>query len=256
MGIPAEDSVRLAAVTQVRGGRRPVDVARSLSVSPTSVYSWLHADAPALVRRAEPCCRCADPPRLPADPRAYAQLLGLYLGDGCVSAARNGVQVLRVTCDDAWPGVAAECAQVLEAVSGNRVQRAAKQGCHDVQAYSKHWLCLFPQHGPGKKHERSIELEPWQEEVVAEHPGRLLRGLFHSDGWRGDNVAVHRKEGLVVRYRYSRYEFTNYSPDIRRICTDALDRLEIAWRPNGPFRISVNRRAAVAALDEHVGPKT
>ena len=59
----------------------------------------------------------------------------------------------------------------------------------------------------------------------------------------------------MTRYRYTRYEFTNKSEDIRGICTDALDRLGIEWRANGAFRISVNRRAAVAALDEHVGPK-
>ena len=60
----------------------------------------------------------------------------------------------------------------------------------------------------------------------------------------------------MTRYRYPRYEFTNRSEDIRRLCTDALDRLGIAWRPNGALRISVNRREAVAALDAHVGPKS
>ena len=136
------------------------------------------------------------------------------------------------------------------------VCRVVRRGCHDVKSYSRHWLCLLPQHGPGNKHGRPIVLEPWQQEIVDEHPGRLLRGLFHSDGWRGHNVAVHRApDGFVTRYRYSRYEFTNRSADIRGICTAALDQLGIPWRPNGPWRISVNRRAAVAALDEHVGPK-
>lgn len=112
------------------------------------------------------------------------------------------------------------------------------------------------QHGAGKKHTRSIVLDAWQLEVVQEHPGPLLRGLFHSDGWRGHNVAVHRApDGFVTRYRYPRYEFTNLSADIRALCTDALDLFGIAWRPNGEIRISVARRAAVAALDEHVGPK-
>ena len=60
---------------------------------------------------------------------------------------------------------------------------------------------------------------------------------------------------MVTRYRYARYEFTNRSDDVRTVCATALDQLGIAWRPNGPWRISVNRRAAVAALDRHVGPK-
>ncbi|MGI8537601.1 MAG: hypothetical protein ACR2K2_14215 [Mycobacteriales bacterium] len=66
---------------------------------------------------------------------------------------------------------------------------------------------------------------------------------------------MKRSGATVVRYRYPRYEFTNKSDDIRGICGEALDLLGIAWRPNGPWRISVARRAAVAALDEHVGPK-
>lgn len=188
-------------------------------------------------------------------PAAYAELLGFYLGDGCLSRGRRA-WVLRITCDDRWPGVADEVEHVLTAVAGRRVLRSAKDGCHDVQASWRHWPCLFPQHGPGKKHERPIVLAPWQQAVVDEHPGRLLRGLFHSDGWRGHNVAVRRApDGFVTRYRYARYEFTNKSAQIRGLCTDALDLLGIAWRPNGPWRISVNRRSAVALLDEHVGPK-
>src|SRR3546814_15577428 len=38
----------------------------------------------------------------------------------------------------------------------------------------------FPQHGPGRKHERPIVLEPWQVGIVEAHPAAFLRGLFHS----------------------------------------------------------------------------
>src|SRR5215470_15625313 len=31
-------------------------------------------------------------------------------------------------------------------------------GCTMIKSYSKHWACLFPQHGPGRKHQRKIEL--------------------------------------------------------------------------------------------------
>ena len=63
----------------------------------------------------------------------------------------------------------------------------ARVGCTDIKSTSKHWLCLFPQHGPGRKHQRKIELAPWQEEIVAEYPGDFARGLFHSDGCRAIN---------------------------------------------------------------------
>ena len=57
-------------------------------------------------------------------------------------------------------------------VPGNKVGR---QYLHEgrmvtLHAYHGHWTCLFPQHGPGKKHDRAIELEPWQRALVAEAP--------------------------------------------------------------------------------------
>ncbi|HWG94708.1 MAG TPA: hypothetical protein VNU66_10835, partial [Mycobacteriales bacterium] len=221
----------------------------------STVYAWLHADAPELVGSAKPrCFRCAGtgPPR----PSAYAYLLGLYLGDGWLHEGRRGVWTLGIYCDDAWPGLLEAAASAARDVSGRSPCRVPKRGCQEVKTYWKHWPCLFPQHGPGRKHQRLIELDPWQAAVVAQEPGPLLRGLFHSDGWRGHNVAVHRgPDGFVTRYRYPRYEFSNKSDDIRRICTDALDLLGIAWRPTSRYRIAVSRREAVAALDEHVGPK-
>lgn len=246
---------RSAAVELVRRGALPADAARTSGTGVSTLYGWLRADAPHLVSSRPDCPRCRRPQQeSAADP--YDYLLGMYLGDGCVSRSARGTFLLRITCADAWPGVSQECRQAMAAVRGRVVSTARKQGCHDVQAWWNHWPCLFPQHGPGRKHERPIVLESWQQAVVAAHPGRFVRGLFHSDGWRGANVAVHRAEGHVTRYRYARYEFTNRSDDVRGLCTDALDLLGIAWRPNGAWRISVNRRAAVAALDEHVGPKS
>lgn len=58
-----------------------------------------------------------------------------------------------------------------------------------VQAHWKHWPCLFPQHGPGRKHEREIRLAARQREIVERHPEAFLRGLFHSDGSRTNNWA-------------------------------------------------------------------
>jgi hypothetical protein len=33
------------------------------------------------------------------------ELLGWYLGDGCLSAHRKGVWAMRIYCDDAYPGL-------------------------------------------------------------------------------------------------------------------------------------------------------
>jgi hypothetical protein len=53
-----------------------------------------------------------------------------------------------------------------EEVAATQVSRVRCIGCTEVTSFSKHWPCLFPQHGPGKKHERRIELTPWQQELV------------------------------------------------------------------------------------------
>ena len=78
-----------------------------------------------------------------------------------------------------------------------------------------------------------------------------MRGLFHSDGCRFDNhVKVAGKT-----YSYPRYMFSNESKDILALCGEALDLLGVEWRYNRRNSLSVAKRASVAALDVHVGPK-
>lgn len=43
---------------------------------------------------------------------------------------------------------------------------------------------LFPQHEPGKKHERSIVLADWQQQLVELNSEHLVKGLIESDGWQ------------------------------------------------------------------------
>ena len=187
----------------------------------------------------------------------YAYLLGMYLGDGCISALHKGVYSLRVSCDARYPGIIKEVCSAIAAVKPTaNVHRVRAPGCVQVACFWKHWPCVFPQHGPGRKHERRIVLHSWQEQIVGEHGGALLRGLFHSDGCRITNWTVRRVAGRQKRYEYPRYMFSNESDDIRRICTDALDRLGARWTRPRPNVVSVARRESVALLDRHVGPKS
>jgi hypothetical protein len=94
-----------------------------------------------------------------------------------------------------------------------------------------------------------------QETIVAEFPGDFVRGLFHSDGYRGMN-RVRRTLGDVDHwYEYPRYLFSNESKDILGLCGQALDRLEVEWRFARRNMISVAKKEAVARLDAFVGPK-
>jgi hypothetical protein len=203
--------------------------------------------------------RDADCPRCHGrtmDEAAYAYLLGLYLGDGHISRGRRDVFALSLSCCDSWPGLLAEARRAMSAVMpASSVFCVQRLGCTEVKSTSKHWPCLFPQHAPGRKHLRKIELEQWQHIIVAAHPGEFARGLFHSDGWRGLNRVRRTLPSGDRRYEYPRYMFTNESSDILRLCGETLDQLGVDWRFSRRNVISVARREAVARLDEFVGPK-
>jgi hypothetical protein len=239
------DGLSLRATSQATG------------ISRATLREW--REHPDRLRRSVVCVRCAPVPELPQPQWQYAYLLGLYLGDGTISVGGDpakGVWVLRIFCADAWPGLLAECRATIGAIApGNKVGTRQQAGCTEVICYWRHWPCLFPQHGPGKKHQRTIALAPWQQDIVTEHPGALARGLFHSDGCRFLS-RVRRPLASGDRwYAYPRYMFTNESRDILGLCGQELDRLGVAWRYSRRNTISVARREAVARLDEFVGPK-
>ncbi|MFI5755232.1 helix-turn-helix domain-containing protein [Streptomyces sp. NPDC051569] len=255
-------AVRQEALTLLRTGTRNADVARRLGIPPGTIAYWLHVDR---AERGE--CPGSHNPKCPrCDGRAlheaaYAYLLGLYLGDGhIIQYSEHRVPSLMITCGDNWPGLMDLCEHAMRAVfPDNSVCRVQRIGCHNVKVYSKHLWCMFPQHGPGMKHTRPIVLEGWQREIVDAHPWEFVRGLVHSDGCRNMNWTTRVVKGERKRYEYPRYWFTNVSDDIRKLYTDTLDTLGIEWknctRAGKPYNISVARRASVALMDAHIGPK-
>ncbi|MGP3921726.1 helix-turn-helix domain-containing protein [Streptomyces sp. 8N616] len=252
-------SVRHEAVTLMRRGVTNRVVAERLGVPRGTVGWWRHQDRK---QRGETFEHPHDCPRCTGrqfDRRAYAYLLGLYLGDGHI-ISKPKQHHLSIFCADSWPGLIEDAEEAMRKVMPMpSVRRRQKTGCVEVKSYTKHWTCMFPQHGPGKKHDRVISLEPWQQEIVDEYLWELIRGLIHSDGCRISNSTVRTVDGERKRYEYPRYFFTNKSDDIRRLYTDTLDKLGITWthctRDGNPFNISVAKRASVALMDAHVGPK-
>jgi hypothetical protein len=113
-------------------------------------------------------------------------------------------------------------------------------------AYHQHWTCLFPQHGPGKKHERPVVLEPWQRQLVARAPFALLRGLIRSDGC----VFINR----TGRYEYESYDFANVSGDILALFAATCASVGVECRLYRKHA-RIYRRASVALMLEHVGRK-
>ena len=178
----------------------------------------------------------------------------MYLGDGCLSKHRRGVFRLRIVLDARYPGIVDECRVAMrQLLPGNLVGTQTRHGGTTVVlgVSSKQLPCLFPQHGPGRKHERDIRLAGWQRRVVENYPQPFVRGLIHSDGCRSMNKIRHPKK----TYAYPRYNFSNRSDDIRGLFCWACDLLGIEWRVMNAWNISVARRESVARLDEFIGPK-
>ncbi len=127
----------------------------------------------------------------------------------------------------------------------------------DLQVSHPSLPFAFPQHGPGSKLDRKIELVDWQLELTHAYPEQLIRGLIHSDGCRCTNrFKTKLPSGRVAEYEYPRYFFTNYSADIRGIFCSHGDLLGIRWTQSNPRNISVSHRVSVALLDTFVGPKS
>lgn len=256
------EETRLQALAACHNGQSNASIARSLGVPKGTVAWWLHQDRAgrdALPGAHRSTCHRCDGDAL--DPAAYSYLLGLYLGDGhIVRPKQHRVHNLTIACSDAWPGLIDEAEAAIRAVlPRNSVCRVRAKGCTCVKVYSGHLPCLFPQHGPGKKHDRRILLADWQQDVIDSHGWSLIRGLVHSDGSRTHNWAQRTVDGERRRHDYIRYEFTNKSADIRDIYTSTLDRLGVTWRVgrrrDDVHTVSVARRASVALMDEHIGAK-
>jgi hypothetical protein len=239
----------------VAKGANDCEIARLTAIPRSTVREW-RSKRRWLSAPEDSCASCDasvhDFDRLPV---SYVYLLGLYLGDGCLSSHRRGVFRLRVVLDSRYPGIVSDCAAAMQdLLPGNRpgLQPVHGENAVEVGIYSKQLPCLFPQHGPGRKHERVIHLADWQQRAVERHPQLLLRGLIHSDGCRFTNTVRH----LSKTYEYARYNFSNRSADIRGIFCDTCDLLGIEWRVMNAWNISVARRASVARLDKFIGPKT
>lgn len=237
------------------------EISRRIGVSRPTIRDWLRGRLPHSYRAwasgHKGCPRCGAAEhrfdRLGPD---YVYLLGLYLGDGSIAEHRRQVRRLRITLDVRYPGIVGECEAAMQAVAPqNRVSRQRRRcNCYEVHAYSKGWNCLFPQHGPGKKHDRDIYLAGWQRKLAERWPERLLRGLIHSDGCRSYSTGGRG-------WTQPRYVFSNVSTDITSIFCSACDCLGLRWTAAFPkdetaaVSIYVSRKADVARLDEFVGPK-
>ena len=247
--------IKQAALELIAAGHNDCEVSRRLGIPRRTILEWRR---PSYKRRVgtERCPRCwrpAKPVSFTADD--YAELLGLYLGDGCISEHARTCR-LRIALDAKYARIISDAAALTRrCFPANRVDvvtAGLKGNCVNISVYSQHLPCLFPQHGRGPKHERRLILERWQAELVEAAPCGFLRGCIRSDG----SVYVNR----TGPYEYLSYEFSNRSHDLIRAFASTCDLVGVEHRVNGPdkrgrWSVRIYRRPSVALMQTHVGGK-
>jgi uncharacterized protein YqiB (DUF1249 family) len=182
--------------------------------------------------------------------KRYAYLLGLYLGDGHISKIRYTYR-LRIFQDSRYTNLIELCKETIQVIVPDNTVNVHKKSeyhnCHIISAYSSDWVEMFPQHGEAKKHQRTIQLEEWQQIIVDEFLIEFVKGLYHSDGTR--------IEPVINNTVYPRYQFVQVSTDIRNLFTDSLRKLGISWTFYGNT-VTIAKRRDVAFLDQVLGPKS
>ena len=163
--------VKDAALRLVAAGINDCEIARRLGVARTTIRDWRR---PRYFARFDRCPRCWHRLRPVSFSDAdYAELLGLYLGDGHISESAR-TQRLRICLDSRYATIVGDANALLRrCFPHNPVGRVLVHDGAEVvlNVYSGHLSCLFPQHGLGKKHDRRIDLEV-HEGDPAQPPGR------------------------------------------------------------------------------------
>ena len=124
----------------IADGLNDCAIARQTGVPRRTVWEWRYRTSRIRARMPRGSSICGIDHQFSALPAAaYCYLLGLYLGDGCIS--RYGrVWRLRITLDDKYPGIIERCRLAIDSQMPG--QRAAihrrSDNCTEVYLYSKH----------------------------------------------------------------------------------------------------------------------
>jgi hypothetical protein len=241
--------VKHEALARIAAGLNDCEVARQMGIPRSTVRDWRRPTyTPKTQAGLCPRCWRTARRRIAFADADYAELLGLYLGDGHIVRTGRSDR-FRLFLDTRYSGIISDARRLLERCfpeASVGLGRSAEGTTTIVSLYSTHLACLFPQHGAGMKHKRRIKLEDWQRAIVARQPWPFLRGLIRSDGC----VFVNR----TGPYEYVSYDFTNHSADILELFTDACDLVGVEYRAYTK-RVRIYRRASVALMLQHVGLK-
>ena len=156
--------------------------------------------------------------------KCYSYILGIYLGDGCISKAKKSYKI-RIALDEKYYNIIEECEKNFKELfpsSSVGIYKVKNKNMYFVNVYSCNLLELFPQHGDGLKYKRDIKLEKFQYDIIDDV--QLIKGLIHSDGclYKANN------KGYISFF----YNFTNMSKNIIDILCGSLDNININYKIN------------------------
>ena len=242
-------------------GLNNCQISRELNIPRGTLRGWLYPRQPeqqvvaaADARRAARVCqRCnGTESTLSVD---YVYLLGLYLGDGCISGHRKrGV----VAPDLSRPAISWPDRRVRTRDVGSD---AVTRECAAVDRMRRDRGFLETLDSPFPATRRRPKM------VASDRHGALAakidRRLSGTADPRPDSLGrmssdKHgERHGACKQRRYScpRYMFTNMSDSIRFLFVEACERLNVRWMQTNARTIAVSRRDDVARLDTFIGPK-
>ena len=158
----------------------------------------------------------------------YTYLLGMYLGDGCISRAPKGVLApAHFPRHEVRWHLIDECVRSMGGVMPDKPVnvRRTRPGvnCASSQFSFEGVAMPVPSTRPGNEAQAQHRAQPVAAGPHRQDPRPLIAGLIHSDGCRVINPSMgHTLPALHVS--------NNESADIRRIFCDACDQLGIPWR--------------------------
>ena len=153
-------------------------------------------------------------------PAHYAYMLGCYLGDGHIIKSPRTYK-LTIYNSEIHPEIISDQILSLKKLFPTNKINNYKQlhnKCVEVRVHNLSLPYYFPQHGPGKKHNRPIIFEDWQQEIVTNEPECFLKGLIDTDGTE-----------YLTSGKYRRYSFCNVSQNIIELYKTTMKQLNIHY---------------------------